>query len=112
MLVLGEAAYGWPPELLTIVRIINHGEYSAEELRRSQNQFAAWLCADLVRRAAGRKDSYNEHVQKTAAKLAAFEAIAAGYEPDLERLLTDVAKLLTHDLELANTVKNNMSGNC
>lgn len=106
----GDSAYGWPPELLTIVRIVNHGAYTLEELRRSHNHFAAWLSADLMRVAAAREDSYNVRVEIAETKLAAFNALDANYVPDLPRLLTDLTAVLSYDLDLANTVKNNMAG--
>jgi hypothetical protein len=110
LLVLGDSAYSWPPELLTIVRIVKHGVYTLEELQRSQNRLAAWLSADLMRLAAGREGRYNPNVQKSETKLAAFDAIAKGYLPNLPGLLTDLTTMLTYDHESANMVRNNMSG--
>lgn len=40
----------------------------------------------------------------------AFNALDAGYVPDLPRLLTELATVLTYDVDLANMMRNNMSG--
>jgi hypothetical protein len=109
-LVLRESAYSWPPDLLTIVRIIKDGPYTPEELRRSQNHLAAWLSADLMRVAVAREEYDSEQVRKMAMKLAVLNALDGGYVPNLPRLFADLATVLTYDADLADTVRNNMSG--
>lgn len=108
--VLEVSASEWPTDLVTIVRIIKHGPYTLEELRRSSNHLAAWLSADLIRFAAARAGGHTERGQQAQSKLAAFAALAGNFVPNLPQLLADLSALLTYDHDLAGAVNRNMSG--
>ena len=106
---MGELPSKWTVELRTLYEYFSVPIDESIELRNPDNQLAAWMLLDDLRRSAGYSSSYTDSTRELEMKMKKLETICKNFKPNLENITFQLINALPFNINLAKRVAINLS---